>query len=349
MIIPIIAGPTSSGKTKLGILLAKVLNGEIISADSMQIYKGFDIGSAKVTKKETENIPHHLIDIRKINEQYAVAEFKKDAIKKIHEIIKKGKTPIIVGGTGLYINSLIYDFDFSFSYDEKLREKLNKEAETEEGLNNLYNKAFEIDKESTLKISKNDKKRIIRIIEIFMLTGKTKKEYDQEKSNDKCDLKSEDLEYKLFALNVDRSTLYNTINNRTKKMIDSGLKDEIKDLTITYLLEGENEKESFKKLLETGTIEEKENFVKNLVHKYTSVQGIGFKEVLENILGIISDEEMIEKLSQNTRKYAKRQYTWFKKNKPIWIDMTKAHLEEGKKREQIFTQKRDEILSYLKN
>ena len=160
----VIAGPTASGKTSLGVELAKKINGEVISADSMQIYKDMTIGTAKPTPEETENIPHYLIDFVSPDERYSVADFKKDAEEKIDEILAKGKVPIIVGGTGLYIDSLVYGIEFpDIEYDEEYRNSLMKEAETEEGLNKLYEEAKKIDPEAMEKISPSDKKRISRV------------------------------------------------------------------------------------------------------------------------------------------------------------------------------------------
>ena len=169
--IIVIAGPTASGKTALSIELAKEINGEIISSDSMQIYKDMNIGSAKVTTEEMQGIKHHLIDVLSPEERYTVSNFKKDAEDAIEKIIADGKNPIICGGTGLYIDSLVFGIEYQdMKFDEEYRNTLMKEAETEEGLNQLYEKALEIDKEATLKISSNDKKRIIRILEIFKAT-----------------------------------------------------------------------------------------------------------------------------------------------------------------------------------
>ena len=170
----VICGPTASGKTALSIKLAKQIDGEIVSADSMQIYKDMDIGSAKPTTKEMEGIKHYMLDFLSPEERYSVAEYKKQATLCIEEIIKKGKTPIVVGGTGLYIDSLIYNIEYEeIEYDEEYRKKLEKIIQNE-GLEVLYNKAKEIDEEAIKNISKNDKKRIIRILEIYKSTGKTK-------------------------------------------------------------------------------------------------------------------------------------------------------------------------------
>ena len=171
----VIAGPTASGKTALSIELAKQINGEIISSDSMQIYKDMNIGTAKVTKEEMQGIKHHLIDFLSPEERYTVSNFKNDAERIIKDILERGKTPIICGGTGLYIDSLVYGIEYQeMKFDQKYRDILMKKAETDEGLKSLYEKALNIDREATLKISANDKKRIVRILEIYNATRKNK-------------------------------------------------------------------------------------------------------------------------------------------------------------------------------
>ena len=270
----------------MSIELAKKIDGEIISCDSMQIYKDMDIGTAKPTKEEMQGIKHYLIDFVSPDERYSVADFKKDAKKAIKEILSKGKTPIIVGGTGLYVDSLIYEIEYqNIEFDEKYRESLEQQIE-EQGLNRLYEKAKEIDEEAIKKISPNDKKRILRILEIYHATGKNKTE--QEKESRK---KEVEYDYKVYALNWDREKLYERINKRVDIMLEQGL------------------------------IEEVEN-VYNKYEKFpTAMQGLGYKEVVEYLEGKTSKEEMIEKIKQETRRYAKRQLTWFRKNKQtIWLD-----------------------------
>lgn len=281
----VICGPTASGKTALSIKLAKQINGEIISSDSMQIYKYMDIGTAKPAKEEMQGIQHHLIDFVEPNQRYSVAEFKKDAEKAIEEILAKGKTPIIVGGTGLYVDSLIYGIEYQdIKIDEKYRKQLEEKVE-KEGLQKLYEQAQQIDPDAMKKISPNDKKRILRVLEIYKSTGKTKTQ--QEAESRKNEVK---YDYKVFAINLEREILYERINKRVDIMIEKGL---IKE-------------------------------VKNLLEKYdefpTAMQGLGYKEVVEYLKGETTKEEMIEKLKMETRRYAKRQITWFKKNKQtIWI------------------------------
>lgn len=281
----VICGPTASGKTALSIKLAKKINGEIISSDSMQIYKDMDIGTAKPSREEMDGIPHHLIDFVEPNQRYSVAEFKKDAESAIEEILSKGKTPIIVGGTGLYVDSLIYGIEYQdIQLDEKYRQELEQRAKNE-GLEKLYEEARQIDPQAMEKISANDKKRILRVLEIYKATGKNKTE--QEKESRKNGVK---YDYKVFAINWDREILYERINKRVDIMIEQGLIQEVEQLLEKY-----NEFP-------------------------TAMQGLGYKEVVEYLQGITTKEEMIEKIKMETRRYAKRQITWFKKNKQtIWI------------------------------
>lgn len=282
----VIGGPTASGKTALSIELAKQINGEIVSADSMQIYKDMNIGTAKVTENEMQGIKHYLVDWVSPDTRYSVADYKIDAEKAIENIISKGKIPIIVGGTGLYVDSLIYGIEYpEIEFDEEYRRKLEKEAD-EDGLENLYNKAKEIDEQAMQKISINDRKRIIRVLEIYHATGKNKTE--QEIESRKKEVK---YDYKIFAINMDREKLYERINLRVDKMIEKGL------------------------------IKEVENLQKKYKHFPTAMQGLGYKEVVEYLQNEITKDEMIEKIKQESRRYAKRQLTWFRKNKQtIWID-----------------------------
>lgn len=283
----VIVGPTASGKTALSIELAKKINGEIISCDSMQIYKDLNIGSAKPTIEEMQGIKHYLIDEVEPTQRFSVAEYKKRAEKAIEEIIKKGKTPIVVGGTGLYANSLIYGIEYNeIKYDEKYRNELMKFAQTEEGLESLFEKAKKIDPKAMEKISKNDKKRIIRILEIYNSTGATKTE--QEKESRKNDVK---YDYKVFALNMERSVLYERINKRVDIMLEQGLIEEVKSILKKY-----NEFP-------------------------TAMQAIGYKEIVEYFNGDLTKQEAIEKIKQESRRYAKRQITWFKKIANVkWLD-----------------------------
>ena len=286
----VICGPTASGKTALSIELAKKINGEIISSDSMQIYKDMDIGTAKPTKQEMQEVKHYLLDFVEPDQRYSVAQFKKDAEKAIEEILAKNKVPIIVGGTGLYVDSLIYGIEYQeIELDKKYREELEEKAQ-KEGLETLYEQAQKIDPQAMEKISANDKKRILRILEIYHSTGKTKTQ--QEIESRKNEVK---YDYKVFALNIEREKLYERINKRVDIMIKQGL------------------------------IQEVENLCSKYTEFPTAMQGLGYKEVVEYLQGKISEQEMIEKIKMETRRYAKRQLTWFRKNKQtIWLDATKG-------------------------
>ena len=282
----VICGPTASGKTALSIELAKKINGEIVSCDSMQIYEDMNIGTAKPTLEEMQEIKHYLIGYVSPEKRYSVADYKKDAKKAIKEIIEKGKNPIVVGGTGLYIDSLIYEIEYQdIKLDEEYRKKLEEEVQ-EKGLETLYEKAKKIDVKAIEKISPTDKKRILRVLEIYHATGKTKTEQEIESRK-----KEVEYDYKVFALNWDREKLYERINKRVDIMFEQGLIQE----------------------------------VKNILNKYskfpTAMQGLGYKEVVDYLNGIYTKEEMIEKIKMETRRYAKRQLTWFRKNKQtIWLN-----------------------------
>lgn len=283
----VIGGPTASGKTGLGVQLAKRINGEIVSADSMQIYKDMDIGTAKATVEEMDGVKHYLLDFVSPDERYSVAEFKKDAEEKIEEILDKGKVPIVVGGTGLYIDTLVYGIEYpEIEFDEEYRNELMEKVETEEGVAALYEEARKIDPEAIQKISTSDKKRITRILEIYKATGKNKTEMERISR-----LNGPKYDYKVFAIDMDREKLYERINLRVDLMIEAGLVDEVKRIVAKY-----------------------DRFP-------TAMQGLGYKEVVEYLNNEVTYEEMIEKIKQETRRYAKRQLTWFRKNKNIvWLD-----------------------------
>ena len=283
----VICGPTASGKTTLSIQLAQKINGEIISSDSMQIYKDMNIGTAKPDQQEMQGIKHYLLDFVEPNQRYSVADYKKDAENAIEDILQKGKVPIIVGGTGLYVDSLIYGIEYpNIEFDENYRKELERRVE-KEGLEKLYEKAKKIDPQAMKKISRNDQKRILRVLEIYNATGKTKTE--QEIESRKNEVK---YDYRVFAINMDREKLYDRINKRVDIMIQKGL------------------------------IEEVENLLKKYNEFPTAMQGLGYKEVVEYIQGKVLKEDMIENIKRESRRYAKRQITWFKKNKQtIWIGL----------------------------
>lgn len=300
-----ICGPTASGKTGLSIELAKKIDGEIISCDSMQIYQDMTIGTAKPTTEEMQGIKHYLIDFVPPNQRYSVADFKKDAMVAIKEVLSHGKVPIIVGGTGLYLDALIYNIEYQdIQIDLAYRKKLENIAQSE-GLDKLYEMAMKIDKQAAEKISKNDQKRILRILEIYHQTGKTKTQQEIESRKQEIPY-----QYLVFGIQMDRQILYDRINQRADKMIEQGL------------------------------IEEVENLLKKYQEFPTAMQGLGYKEVVEYLEGTLTKEEMIEKIKQESRRYAKRQLTWFRRNQDIiWLDGIQSKekninliLEEYKKR-----------------
>lgn len=270
-----IVGATASGKTSYSIDLAKELDGEIISADSRLVYKGFDIGTAKPTIEEREGIPHYLIDIVEPEFDYSAGLYKQQAREKIFEIAKKGKTPIIVGGTGLYIDILLKNYDIpQLEANRELRNKL-KELNNED----LYNILLEKDSNAAQKINQNDRKKIIRAIEIITATGKP---LEQTRG-----IQSPEFDIKWLGRNYDRTTLYKRIDDRVDIMIENGLVNETKNLL------------------------KKHGRIPNLINT------IGYKEITGYIDNLYSLEEAKELLKKNTRNYAKRQLTWFRKNEDI--------------------------------
>lgn len=290
----IIAGPTAVGKTDISIEVAKRLNGEVVSADSMQIYKYLDIGSAKPTDEEMEDIKHYLIDEIDPREEFSVVQYRDLAKKYIDEIISKNKLPIVAGGTGLYVNSLIYEMDFSSTVSDKgIREKLTKEYE-KYGAEYLHDKLKEVDKESAERIHQNNVKRVIRALEIFYTTGESIKDFSKDL------VESKDYDVILIGLNRDRKELYERINKRVDIMFNSGLLDEVK------------------KLVEIG-----------LASDDISMKGIGYKEVIGYLNNEYDLDRAIELVKRNTRRYAKRQLTWFKRYKNIkWFNLDKKTNKE---------------------
>lgn len=286
--IIVIVGPTAVGKTYVSIELAKKLGTEIISADSMQIYKGMDVGTAKINDEEMQGIQHYMIDLIYPDENYSVSDFKTEAEKNIDDILSRGKTPVIVGGSGLYVNSLIYDLDFSNAKsNDKLRDYYTYYHQ-EHGEDALYEKLRKIDPESAEKIHKNNVKRVIRALEVYDITGKKFSE-----TNTDIRKKSSKYDFILIGLSMDRKALYERINQRVDKMIDDGLVEEVKAL------------------LDKG-------FEKNLI----SMQAIGYKEIIEFLEGNITFEEAVNILKRNTRHFAKRQFTWFLKDENVkWFNI----------------------------
>jgi tRNA dimethylallyltransferase len=290
----VIMGPTCSGKTAIGIKLAKKLNGEIISADSRQIYKYLDIGTAKPTEEERAIVKHHLIDFLEPNKDYNVSLFEQDSLKIIDELFRLNKIPIIVGGSGLYIKAVTEGIFEGAETDEKLRELLKKRM-NELGADALLNELKIIDPESALKMLPSNHKRIIRALEVFYLTGNTISNLQKEyKRND-------EIKFIQFMLNYKRDMLYYRIEKRVDKMIESGLVDEVK------------------KVLSLG-------FDRSL----NALNTVGYKEIFDYLDGNINIEKAIELIKRNTRRYAKRQFTWFNAQKDlIKIDIDdKTEIEE---------------------
>lgn len=283
----IIAGPTAVGKTDISIKLAKEFNGEIISADSMQIYKYMNIGSAKISPDEMQGVPHHLIDIIDPSREFSVAEFKTMATSAIDDIIERGKYPIIAGGTGLYINSLICNYEFTGTYkDEEYRNYLKNLAE-EKGKDYVHELLKDIDKESYERLYPNDLKRVIRALEVYKVTKKTISEI-----NKGVNLYDIPYDINYYILNMNREKLYDRINKRVDKMLSSGLVDEVVKL---------------KNMGYTSDMQ--------------SMKGIGYKEILYYLDNKLSFDEAAELIKKGSRNYAKRQLTWFRKDKRAkWID-----------------------------
>ena len=278
----VVVGPTASGKSALAIKIAKKFNGEIVSADSRQIYRGMNIGTAKPTKKEIIAIPHHLIDIKNPNENYTVAEYKRDAIKTINKILKKKKLPILVGGTGLYIKAILDNLNIpEVAPDMKLRGKLEKKIK-KYGLKYLFEKLIKIDPEAAYIVDQNNPRRIIRALEIAI---KTKKQFSSQRKTGKP----------IFDfLEIGIEWPKNTLNERINKRVDLMIKE--------------------------GLIGEVENLIKKYGQKHQSFDAIGYREIIEYLNKKSSLETAIDLIKNKTRRYAKRQITWFKKDKRInWI------------------------------
>ena len=285
--VAVIIGPTAVGKTKLSIDLAKALNGEIISGDSMQIYRTMDIGTAKVTTDEMDGIPHYMIDIKDPEDSFSVAEFQERVRKCIREITERGKLPIIVGGTGLYIQSVLFDYQFTDEAgDATYREQMEKLA-LERGVEYVHKKLQEVDPESAERIHANNVRRVIRALEIFHTTG--------EKMSNQLEKQENELLYdvSLIGLTMDREMLYDRINLRVNLMIEQGLLEEVKGLH------------------ERG------------VRDCQSIQAIGYKEIYDYFENRVSLEEAVSQLKTNSRRYAKRQLTWFRNKMDVtWFDVT---------------------------
>ena len=279
----VIVGPTAVGKTALSIALAKNLNGEIINGDSVQVYKRFDIGSAKITKDEQEGVPHHLIDIREPNESYSVFDFKNDVRALITDINNRGKIPILVGGTGLYIQSLLYDYHFAETKaDEKVQKELCQLTNEE-----LYQKLVLLDRKAAEKIHPNNVKRLVRALEVCLTTGKKFSEIRAAATP------NEQYNAMIIGLTMAREKLYERINERVLQMIEAGLEEEVRGL-FNDGLEGAQ-----------------------------AMQAIGYKEFIPYFKNEGKTlDEVITDIQQNSRRFAKKQYTWFRNKMDVhWLDV----------------------------
>lgn len=287
--ILILTGPTAVGKTALSIELAKVLGGEIISADSMQIYRKMDIGSAKISQEEMDSVVHHMIDVVDPDEDFSVADFHDMASQIVSDIHKRGKLAIVTGGTGLYLNSLVYDMDFGGTNSDPSIRKDLEEILNDKGKDYLYRLLQDLSPEAAKRIHPNNTKRVIRAIEVYKTGGDMGDFSNDLKYNPKFDAK-------IIVLNRDRSILYDRINQRVDMMFDMGLLDEVKGL-----------------------------HQMGYTSQMQSMKGIGYKEVLEYFDGKMTLEESIDILKQGTRRYAKRQITWFKRyENALWLDLDKV-------------------------
>ncbi|WP_335871755.1 tRNA (adenosine(37)-N6)-dimethylallyltransferase MiaA [Bacillus sp. 2205SS5-2] len=294
----VLIGPTAVGKTELSLQLAKKFRGEIISGDSMQIYRRMDIGTAKISPQEMQVVPHHLIDIKNPEEDFSAAEFQQRVRGKMNEVKARGFLPMIVGGTGLYIQSVLYDYQFTEAEgDEEYRLQLEKRIAAE-GVEQLFHELEWIDPISAEKIHPNNTRRVIRALEIFHLTGKTMAEYQAEQQHELL------YDATIIGLTMDRDQLYERINRRVDIMMQQGLLQEVK------------------KLYDEG------------IRNVQSIQAIGYKELYDYFDGKCSLEEAVSLLKQNSRRYAKRQLTWFRNKMDVhWFDVTS--LSELEKIERI--------------
>ena len=293
----VLTGPTAVGKTSLSIALAKAVDGEIISADSMQVYKYMNIGTAKITEEEKCGIPHFLIDELEPDEEFNVTIFKNKVMGYIEDIKSRGKVPIIVGGTGFYIQSVIYDINFNeYGDDSNVRKKYEAMAETL-GKSELHKKLALVDREYADSVSENNVKKVVRALTFFEMTGEKLSEHNKRERERE---RSSPFDFAYFVLTMDRKKLYERIDKRVDLMFDMGLVDEVKALMA-------------------------KGYDKSLV----SMQGIGYKEVIDYLNGKTSLEECIDIIKRDTRHFAKRQLTWFKREKVVtYIDKDEFAAED---------------------
>ena len=292
----ILAGPTAVGKTSLSIRLAKETGGEIISADSMQVYRHMDIGSAKITKEEMEGVPHYLVDVLEPEEEFNVVRFQQMAKEAAERIWEKGKIPLVVGGTGFDIQALLYDIDFTENDgDESYRRQLEQKASDEEGASELYEMLKTVDPKAAQEIHPRNIKRIIRALEFYHQTGKKISEHNETQRQ-----RESPYNYAYFVLTDERSRLYERIDRRVDLMMEQGLLDEVR-----YLKERGVRKDS------------------------TAMQGLGYKELYAYLEGEYPLDEAVRIIKRDTRHFAKRQLTWFKRERDvIWADKSVIGQEE---------------------
>lgn len=284
----ILTGPTAVGKTELSIALAKAINGEIISADSMQVYKQMDIGSAKIKKEEMDGVKHYLIDEFEPDEEFNVVKFQEYAKRYMNEIYEKGKVPILVGGTGFYIQAVLYDIDFTENKEDSTYRKELEEVAKTKGAQYLHDELAKVDLEASKQIHANNVKRVIRALEFFYQTRQKISEHNEEQKK-----KESPYEFVYFVLNDERDVLYERINLRIDRMLEEGLLKEVREL-------------------------KKKGYTKDMV----SMQGLGYKEILSYLDDEITLEEAIYILKRDTRHFAKRQITWFKRESDVtWLHL----------------------------
>ncbi len=294
----VLTGPTAVGKTDLSIRLAKEINGEIISADSMQVYRGMDIGTAKITDAEKQGVPHHLLDCFDPDEVFNVAIFQEMAKNAITEIHSRGHVPILTGGTAFYIQALLYGIDFKEEeHDDSYRNSLYEIGATEEGKQKLHQMLMDCDLEYAKTVHYNNMKRVVRALEYHHFTGRKFSEYNEQQRQ-----REAEYQFCYFVLNDERTHLYERINKRVDIMIKAGLENEVHQL------------------LEKG-------YTPDLV----SMQGVGYKELFSYFDGKETLEEAIETIKKNTRHFAKRQLTWFRKEEDvIWVDKPALDYDDDK-------------------
>ena len=308
--IIILTGPTAVGKTKASIGLARAVGGEIISADSMQVYKYMDIGSAKIRPEEMQGVEHYLVDELEPSEEFHVVRFQQMAKQAMEEIYAKGKIPIVVGGTGFYIQALLYDIDFTKNEEDTVYRKELETLADEKGAVYLHEMLRTVDTESADSIHANNVKRVIRALEFYKLTGKKISEH-----NEKERAKESPYAFCYFVLNDDRKLLYDRIDQRIDKMLEEGLLEEVTAL-------------------------KNKGYTKDMV----SMQGLGYKEILDYLNDECTLEEAIYILKRDTRHFAKRQLTWFRRERDvIWIDKNKYGHDEEKILEVMLSYVRERI------